>query len=322
MSPETPPKFPFQNCLVTGGAGFIGSHVVERLLALGCAVRVIDDLSTGRKENLAHLKGYELIQGRVQDRTTMRECLADIQVVFHLAARTSVPRSFDDPQKTHLVNSSASLLIAKLSAEMGVKVLVYSSSSSIYGDKQNPMKSERMRPEPKSPYAISKLAGERYCLLYGGVSPLKAVSLRYFNVFGPRQDPSSPYSAVIPRFIEAQLKAEPPVIFGDGTQTRDFTFVDNVVSANLLAASAPPTKPQAFNIGTGKKTSINQLLGIIQSHIKSPPPMKPEYQPPRKGDVLHSQANIRKAERLLGYNPRVSLKEGLVRTIQWFQTHR
>jgi len=315
-------NLPLRTCLVTGGAGFIGSHLVERLLSLGWQVRIVDDFSTGKRENLSHLSEYELIEGDIKDEACIKKCLQDIDVVFHLAARTSVPRSIKEPTKTNLINSTASLLLARLSAERGIKILVYSSSSSIYGEKRNPKKSEMMRPEPKSPYAVSKLSGERYCLLYGYISPMYVVALRYFNVFGPRQDPHSPYSAVIPRFIQALFNGERPTIYGDGEQSRDFTYVDNVVSANLLALSSSAVKPTVFNIGMGRRTTINQLLGLINTNFPSLYRKEPINEPPRQGDVRHSQANIHKAQIHLGYHPQVSLKEGLDRTVKWFQNQR
>lgn len=318
MNPLPSASFPYRNCLVTGGAGFIGSHLVERLLNMGCKVRVIDNLSSGKKENLAHLNGLELLEGNIEEQSNLKKCLANIEAVFHLAAHTSVTRSLQDPEKTHLVNATGSLLLARMAGEMGVKILIYSSSSSIYGDKSNPYKSESMLPEPKSPYAVSKLAGEHYSLLYGKNSRMRVIALRYFNVFGPRQDPSSPYSAVIPRFISATLNRRPAIIFGDGSQTRDFTYVDDVVTANILSVINAQNKPQTINIGTGEQTSVIQLLQVIQSCLPNLEFLSPIQQPPRAGDVLHSQANIHKAESYLGYKPQVSLKEGIQRTIEWF----
>jgi nucleoside-diphosphate-sugar epimerase len=319
VSPLPAADFPFKNCLVTGGAGFIGSHLVERLLNMGCKVRVIDNLSTGKRENLAHLNALELVEGNIEEEPNLEKCLKDIEIVFHLAARTSVPRSLQGPEKTNLVNATGSLLLARLASEMGVKVLVYSSSSSIYGDKPNPRKSESMLPQPKSPYAVSKLAGEYYSLLYGKNTNMRVIALRYFNVFGPRQDPSSPYSAVVPRFISATLNRQQAFIFGDGKQTRDFTYVEDVVTANILSAANSGHKPQAINIGSGKRTSIIQLLQIVQSCLPDIPPIPPIHKPPRTGDVLHSQANIQKAEVYLGYKPRVTLRDGIQKTIEWFR---
>ncbi|HIE09067.1 MAG TPA: SDR family oxidoreductase [Armatimonadetes bacterium] len=303
--------------LVTGGAGFIGSHIVERLVRLGKKVRVVDNLSTGRLENIAHLLDeIEFIEGDICDPDLVREAMEGVEFVLHQAAIPSVPRSVENPLSTHEANVTGTVNVLVAAKEAGVKRVVYASSSSVYGDQPELPKRENQPPAPKSPYAASKLAGEYYCLAFCHVYGLDVVCLRYFNVFGPRQDPDSPYAAVVPKFISAFIKGEPPTIHGDGEQTRDFTFVQNVVDANLLALKAEGAKGEVFNIASGKAVSVNRLARLIRELIGAVE-VEPTYGPPRPGDIRHSWADISKAERILGYKPRWSLKEGLKATINW-----
>lgn len=306
--------------LVTGGAGFIGSHLVDKLVQLGAKVRVLDDFSTGKRENIAHLLDgkLELIEGSLTDAETVKRAVEGVEVVFHQGALPSVARSVEDPLTTHQVNATGTLLLLLASRDAGIRRVVFASSSSVYGDTPTLPKREDMTPNPKSPYALSKLIGEHLCRLFWELYGLETVSLRYFNIFGPRQDPTSQYAAVIPRFVTALLKGERPVIYGDGEQTRDFTFVENCVQANLLAATKPNVAGEVFNVGAGVQTSVNDLFRLIRSLIGAEY-IEPIYAPPRPGDVRHSLAEITKAERLLGYKPIISLEEGLKLTIDWFR---
>lgn len=306
--------------LVTGGAGFIGSHLVDKLVQLGARVKVLDDFSTGKRENIAHLLDWKLglIEGSLTDAETVKRAVEGVEVVFHQGALPSVARSVEDPLTTHQVNATGTLLLLLASRDAGVSRVVFASSSSVYGDTPTLPKREDMTPNPKSPYALSKLIGEHLCRLFWELYGLETVSLRYFNIFGPRQDPTSQYAAVIPRFVTALLKGERPVIYGDGEQTRDFTFVENCIQANLLAATKPDVAGEVFNVGAGVQTSVNDLFRLIRSLIGADD-IEPIYAPPRPGDVRHSLAEITKAERLLGYKPVVSLEEGLKLTIDWFR---
>jgi len=306
--------------LITGGAGFIGSHLAERLVALGAKVRLLDDFTTGRKQNLsAFAHKVELLQGSLTDMATVRRAVAGMDVVFHQGALPSVARSVEDPLTTHQVNATGTLLLLLAAREAKVKRVVFASSSSVYGDTPTLPKREDMPPNPQSPYALSKLIGEQFCRLFWQLYGLETVSLRYFNIFGPRQDPTSQYAAVIPRFITALLRGERPTIYGDGEQTRDFTFVDNCVQANLLAATAEGVAGKVFNAGAGKQTSVNDLFPPIRPLIGATG-IEPLYAPPRLGDVRHSLADITKARERLGYEPSVPLEEGLERTIAWFRS--
>ncbi|MEZ8220521.1 UDP-glucose 4-epimerase [Candidatus Fervidibacteria bacterium JGI MDM2 JNZ-1-D12] len=308
--------------LVTGGAGFIGSHLVDKLVQLGAKVRVLDDFSTGRRENIAHLleRGeIELIEGSLTDLQTVKRAVEGVEFVFHQGAIPSVVRSVEDPLTTHQVNTTGTLLLLLAARDASVRRVVFASSSSVYGDTPTLPKREDMTPNPKSPYALSKLVGEHLCRLFWELYGLETVSLRYFNIFGPRQDPTSQYAAVIPRFITALLRGEPPTIYGDGEQTRDFTFVENCVQANLLAARTEGVAGEVFNVGAGKQTSVNELFRLIRSLI-GVDHIEPIYEPPRPGDVRHSLADITKAQKLLGYQPVVSLEEGLKQTISWFRS--
>ena len=308
--------------LVTGGAGFVGSHIAAGLTASGARVRVIDDLSTGYRENLEEIGGdLDFIQGNVADEGILQRALEDVEIVFHEAAIPSVPRSVDNPRQTHVacVDATFSLLVA--AREKGIRRIVYAGSSSAYGDQPTLPKIETMLPEPLSPYAVAKLVGEYYAQVFTRVYGLETVTLRYFNVFGPRQDPSSQYSGVISRFISALLTNERPVIYGDGEQSRDFTYIDNVVSANLKAAETSKGVGSVVNIANGERISLNQLLKELIS-ITGKSDVTPDYQPVRAGDVKHSLADITRARELLGYEPQVDLRTGLQKTIDWWKQSR
>jgi UDP-glucose 4-epimerase len=306
-------------CLVTGGAGFIGSHVAERLVELGHQVRVVDNLSTGRRENLAHLDGVELLVGDLVSPEVCRRAVDGMQIVFHIAALPSVPRSLADPWASHDANVNATVQLLLACKDAGVKRVVYSSSSSVYGDTPRLPKAETMEPLPRSPYATSKLSGEQYVLAFARAGIIPGVALRYFNVFGPRQDPASPYAAVIPLFLLGALRGRPVTVYGDGGQTRDFTYVGNVVDANLLAAKRPANavSGQAVNCGAGDRTSLNELLSLIGEVTGVE--VEAEHLPPRPGDVRDSLASLARAKRVLRYTPRVKLREGLEATWQWFR---
>jgi UDP-glucose 4-epimerase len=329
--------------LVTGGAGFIGSHLVEALLRKGHEVRVLDNLSTGRKENLEEVTGntvqttgshestshflplgdrVEFLFGDISDLETCRQACRGISHVLHHAAFVSVQRSLEDPVRCHQANATGTLNILQAARETGVKRVIYASSSSVYGNitasaESSVPKSENLPPLPLSPYAATKLLGENYCRIFSDLFGLETVSLRYFNVFGPRQNPHSIYSAVIPKFIMALLTGNPPIIYGDGNQSRDFTYVDNVVHANLLAMETPGISGEVFNIACGQQTTVNDLLSYLQEI--SGRKILPRYDKPRSGEVRHSLAAIGLARSRLGYETRTELKEGLWNTWRWFQ---
>ncbi len=304
--------------LVTGGAGFIGSHLVEALLRRGDQVRVFDNFSTGRHNNLAHVRAdVEIIEGDLRDADAVRRAVAGVEIVFHQGALASVQRSVDDPITTNAVNVTGTLHVLTAARDAGVRRVVFASSSSVYGDTPTLPKIETQAPQPLSPYAVSKLAGEQYCMAFSVVYGLPAIALRYFNVFGPRQDPHSEYAAVIPRFIDRMVRGIPPIIYGDGLQSRDFTYIENVVDANLAAADAPADCSAVFNVGAGERTSLLELAAQINHLLGSN--LAPDHQPPRAGDVRHSQASIEAIRKTLGYAPRVSLTEGLARTLAWFR---
>ena len=308
--------------LVTGGAGFIGSHIASALASAGARVRVIDDLSTGYRENLEEIKGdLDFVQGSLADEASLKQAIEDVELVFHEAAIPSVPRSVENPRQTHIasVESTFSLLLA--AREHKVKRVVYAASSSAYGDQPTLPKVETMLPEPLSPYAVAKLVGEHYCQVFTRVYGLETVSLRYFNVFGPRQDPSSQYSGVVSRFISDLLGGNRPVIYGDGEQSRDFTYIQNVVDANLKAAESAKGIGQVINIANGERISLNQLLDELKS-LTGKPDVVADYQEPRAGDVKHSLADITRARELLGFEPRVGLRPGLELTIDWWKSSR
>lgn len=303
--------------LVTGGAGFIGSNIVEELLKRRQKVRVLDNFSTGKRENiLPFLDKIELIEGDIRDYRAVKGAIEGVDFVLHQAALPSVPRSIKDPIATNEVNVSGTLNILDAAKNTGVKRVIYASSSSVYGNSETLPKRESMTPEPISPYAVSKLTGEKYCEVFYEVYGLETVILRYFNVFGPRQDPNSQYSAVIPKFIAVMKKGEKPVIYGDGEQSRDFTFVTNVVEANLLALEKEGVAGEIFNVAFGERSSVNNLIEelnkIFESNIEA------ICTKPRTGDVKHSLADITKARKLLGYNSFINFQDGLRETVKWF----
>jgi nucleoside-diphosphate-sugar epimerase len=304
--------------LVTGGAGFIGSNICKRLVEEGCFVRIVDNLLTGKKSNLdTFIDKVEFVEADMGDDTVARSAMKDIDVVLHQGALPSVPRSVDDPAATHkhCVDATFTLLLAARDA--GIKRFVYASSSSAYGDTPTLPKIETMSPAPLSPYAVGKLVGEYYCSVFHEVYGLETISLRYFNVFGPYQDPTSQYAAAIPAFVTAILKNEPPTIYGDGEQSRDFTYVDNVVEANLLAARAKHTAGEVLNIACGEAVTVNKIIDMINEILDKN--IKPIYTDPRPGDVKHSLADITAAEKLLGFKPIVEFKDGLKLAIEWYR---
>jgi UDP-glucose 4-epimerase len=306
--------------LVTGGAGFIGSHLAEALLREGHRVRVLDDFSTGKRENLIFDKKYpslEIIEGDIRYLAICQKAMKGIEYVFHQAALPSVQRSVEDPLGSNAVNGGGTLNILFAAREEKARRVIYASSSSIYGDTPALPKHEEMPSNPLSPYALQKYIGEQYCRLFYQLYGLETVSLRYFNIFGPRQDPNSVYSAVIPKFIDAFLQGSPPIIFGDGEQSRDFTYIENVVQANLLAMSAGHLHGEAINIACGERTSLNQLVNALRKILGSK--VSPIYEEPRKGDVRHSLADIRKGKEIMNYEPKVGLELGLKKTAEFFK---
>jgi nucleoside-diphosphate-sugar epimerase len=305
--------------LVTGGAGFIGSHIAEALVKRGDRVRVLDSLITGRRENLSQVAGgVEFIEGDIRDYATTMRAAEGASVIFHQAAVPSVPRSVADPALNHDINVNGTFNVLMAAREAGARRVVYAASSSAYGDTATLPKQEEMSPSPLSPYAAAKLFGEYYCQVFSRVYNLETVCLRYFNVFGPRQDPSSPYSGVISKFITVLLRGEAPVMYGDGEQSRDFTYVANVVDANLRAAeSSVEAIGHVINVGIGERVTLNQLLAELQKIIGSN--LTASYKETRAGDVRHSLAAISRAENLIGYRPLVGLAEGLRRTVEWYQ---
>ncbi|MCO6511248.1 MAG: SDR family oxidoreductase [Aridibacter famidurans] len=312
----------FEKCLVTGGAGFIGSNLADELIRSGRTVRIVDNLSTGFRENLEEIGGpFEFIEGDLNDEAVLSKAVEGIEAVFHQAALPSVPRSVEDPVGTHKACASATLRLLTKAKDAGVRRFVYAASSSAYGDQPVLPKVETMAPDPLSPYAAAKLIGEHYCSVFHRIYGLKTVSLRYFNVFGPRQNPSSMYSGVISRFIDALMKGETPVIFGDGEQSRDFTFIANVVNANIRAAEITEGFGETYNAANGERTTLNALLEVLKK-ITGREDAVADHQPPRKGDVLHSQADKSKAVEVLGYENLVGLEEGLKRTIDWWKNSR
>jgi UDP-glucose 4-epimerase len=305
---------------VTGGAGFIGSNLAEHLLSMGFSVTVIDNLSTGREQNLSGWsekagKLFQFLRADINDTDRLQQAFTGVSYVFHLAAIPSVARSIEDPALTQLANINGTLSVLTAAREAGVKRVIAASSSSIYGDEPNLPKKEERVGRCLSPYALSKFVTEEYCRLFWELYRFEAVALRYFNVFGPRQDPNSHYAAVIPRFSTRMLAGLPPIVYGDGEQTRDFTFVSNVVDANWKAATSPNVAGQAFNIGCGLRTSLNQLIGILNKILGTQ--IKPIYESARQGDVRDSLADIGKARTMVGYFPVVSLEAGLERVVNW-----
>jgi UDP-glucose 4-epimerase len=308
-----PPKV-----LVTGGAGFIGSSLARALLERGNAVRVLDNLSSGRKSNLADLLGrVEWMEGDILDAAVLRRAAEGVEIIFHQAAIPSVPRSMKAPLPSHEANASGTLQVLETARALGVRRVVYAGSSSAYGDTPVLPKVETMAPLPLSPYAVSKLAGEYYCQMYARSMGVETVVLRYFNVFGPRQDPSSQYAAVIPRFVTAALAGTEPTVFGDGQQSRDFCYIDNVVEANLLAAQAEGASGRVFNIACGAAIDLNRVLDLLGQLLGRK--LSARYELSRGGDVKHSLADIEAARSVLGYQPKVLFAEGLRRTFEWFR---
>lgn len=303
--------------LVTGGAGFIGSHLATRLVKDGHTVRVFDNLSTGSLANLDHIRSeVDFREGDLCNLAAVESAVAGVDVVFHQGALASVPRSVDKPLDSHAACATGTINILDASRRSGVKRVVYAASSSAYGNQKTMPKHEGQVPEVLSPYAAAKLAGELYCEAFASTYGLETVRLRYFNVFGPRQDPNSQYSAVIPRFIAALLKGDQPTIYGDGSQSRDFTYIDNVVEANMLAASAPGVSGRVYNAACGDSLDLVTLLRLICDSLNVP--FAPYFAPARVGDIQHSWADISAAKRDLGYSPRISAREGLDRTVAWY----
>ncbi len=308
--------------LVTGGAGFIGSNLAEELIRQGARVTIIDDLSTGFRENLDEIAGdFDFVEGSIVDDAAVAKAIDNAEIVFHQAALPSVPRSVENPAETHnvCVNGTFNLLLK--AREAGVKRFVYAASSSAYGDQPTLPKVETMRPDPLSPYAAAKLVGEMYCKAFHSVYGIETISLRYFNVFGPRQNPSSAYSGVISRFIDALMTGKTPVIFGDGEQSRDFTYIANVVDANIKAAQTTKGFGETMNVANGDRVTLNELLDILKE-ITGEQAIEPDYQPPRRGDVKHSQADNARAVECLDYQQLVGLEDGLRKTIDWWKSSR
>jgi UDP-glucose 4-epimerase len=308
-------------CVVTGGAGFIGSNLSERLLALGDQVRIVDNYVTGRRENLRDLiqnygRRLEVIEGDIRNLDLLRSACQGATYVFHQAALPSVQRSIEDPVSSNEVNIQGTLNVLLAAKDAGVKRVVFASSSSVYGNSPTLPKRETMPSNPISPYALTKHVGEQYCRLFYMLYGVETVALRYFNVFGPRQDPTSEYSAVIPKFITRLLRGQPPIIHGDGEQTRDFTFVENVVDANLRAAEAASAPGEVINIACGETRSLNQLARDLNQLLGMN--LTPEHDAPRAGDVRDSLAGIEKSKTLLSYEPRIGFAEGLRRSIDWY----
>jgi nucleoside-diphosphate-sugar epimerase len=304
--------------LVTGGAGFIGSHLSEELVRRGERVRVVDSLITGKRQNLAHLSDVEFMEGDLANLDVARRAVLGVDYVLHQAAIPSVPRSVEDPVTSNRANIDASVNVLVAARDAGVKRVVYAGSSSAYGDAPTLPKVETMPTAPLSPYALQKLVAEQYCQMFTRLYGLETVTTRYFNVFGPRQDPSSPYSGVISLFISALCEKRRPKIFGDGEHTRDFTFVANVVDGVLRACTAKDASGEVINVATGGRISLNHLFQTIRDVVGAD--VEPIYEAPRVGDVKDSQADIGKARRLLGYQPIVSFEEGLRQTIEWYRT--
>jgi nucleoside-diphosphate-sugar epimerase len=308
--------------LVTGGAGFIGSNLAEELIRQGARVSIIDDLTTGFRENLEEIEGdFDFIEGDINDDNSLSRAIEGAEVVFHEAALPSVPRSVEDPAETHRVCVDGTFNLLLKAKQRGVRRFVYAASSSAYGDQPMLPKVETMRPDPLSPYAVAKLTGEYYCRAFNNVYGMETLSLRYFNVFGPRQNPASMYSGVISRFIDAIMTGQPAVIFGDGEQSRDFTYIANVVDANIKAAQTLKGLGETMNVANGDRITLNELFDVLKT-ITGTPDAAIEYTEPRLGDVKHSQADNQRAVECLGYKEMVGLDEGLRRTIDWWQNSR
>jgi nucleoside-diphosphate-sugar epimerase len=306
--------------LVTGGAGFIGSHLTEELVRRGHRVRVVDSLITGKRRNLEGIPGIEFLEGDLAEKSIADRAVSGMQYVLHQAAIPSVPRSVNDPVESNRSNVTATLNLLVAARDAGVRRLVYAGSSSAYGDTPTLPKHEEMAADPLSPYALQKLVGEQYCRMFTKLYGFETVTTRYFNVFGPRQDPGSPYSGVISLFAEALLDGRQPTIHGDGEQTRDFTYVANVVDGVLRACESPEAAGEVVNVATGGRISLNELLRLMNGLVGAK--LTPIHAAPRAGDVRDSQADITKAQRLLGYVPSVGLEDGLRRTLDWYRAER
>jgi len=308
--------------LVTGGAGFIGSNLAEELIRQGSQVTILDNLSTGFRENLDEIRGdFDFVEGDLNDDAAVEKAIAGSEIVFHQAALPSVPRSVENPLETHQACANGTLNLLLKAKDAGVKRLIYAASSSAYGDQPILPKVETMRPDPLSPYAAAKLMCEYYCSVFYKVYGLETFSLRYFNVFGPRQNPSSMYSGVISRFIDSLMKDQSPVIFGDGGQSRDFTFIENVVDANIKASQTASGLGEVINTANGERITLNELLGVLKE-ITGKPDIDADYRNTRKGDVKHSQADNTRAVDWLDYKKQVGLEEGLKKTIDWWKASR
>ena len=306
------------NYLITGGAGFIGSNIAKRLVRDGESVRVIDNFSTGKRNNIDEIKDkIDLIEGDIRDTESVLKAVKDVDFIIHQAALPSVPRSIKDPITANDVNVTGTLNLLNAAKNSKIKRFVYASSSSVYGDTPILPKREDMPPNPQSPYAVTKLTGEYYCSVFYKVYGLPTVSLRYFNVFGPFQDPESQYAAVIPKFINAVLHHNSPVVYGDGEQSRDFTFIDNVVDANILSCRNDKSSGKVLNIACGNRYTLNRLLTEV-SYLTGNK-ANPQFIEPRSGDIRHSQADISSARELIGYRPKIDFREGLKRTVEWFK---
>jgi len=304
--------------LVTGGAGFIGSNLADELLRRGHGVRVLDNVSTGRLENLAAARNrIEFFEADICHLEAIRPCFAGVDYVLHLAALPSVPRSVADPLSANRVNIEGTLNVLLAARDAGVKRVVFAASSAAYGDNPTLPRVESHEPRPMSPYALTKLAGEYYCQIFTRLYGLGAVALRYFNIFGPRQNPHSQYTGVLSKFITAYIQGTTPTIFGDGEQSRDFTYIDNVVDATLRACTAPDAPGRAINVGVGGRFTLNQTITLLNQIFGKQ--VTPRYDPPRSGDVLHSQADISLARQVLGYEPKVPYEQGLRKTVEWYR---
>ena len=310
------------NVLITGGAGFIGSNLADELIRQGAKVRIIDDLSTGFRENLEEIGGdFEFIEGSLNDPEKLKNAVENVEIIFHQAALPSVPRSVENPEATHEACVNATFNLLSAAKENNVRRLIYAASSSAYGDQPTLPKVETMIPQPLSPYAAAKLMGEYYCQVFNRVYGLETICLRYFNVFGPRQNPSSMYSGVISRFIDALMKNETPVIYGDGEQSRDFTYIANVVNANIKASQTNEGIGEVMNAANGERISLNELLEVLKN-ITGKTDVRAVYKEERKGDVKHSQADNTRAVECLNFEKLVGLEEGLIKTIDWWKTSR
>lgn len=306
--------------LVTGGAGFIGSNIVDELVRRGQSVTVLDDLSSGKESNLAEVRQkITFVKGSITDLETVQKASQGADYVVHLAARTSVPRSVKDPIETNRVNIDGTLNVLVAARDAQAKRVVFAASSSAYGETPTLPKVETMQPEPISPYGVTKYVGELYGQVFGRVYGLENASVRYFNVFGPRQDPTSQYSGVLSRFMLAVIEGEPPTVYGDGEQSRDFTYIDNVVDETLRACEAPGASGKVFNGGTGARITLNQVLKLLEKITGKK--IEAKYDPPRAGDIKDSQADISLAKKILGYTPKVMFEEGLGKTWEWYKAN-